>query len=222
MTGALAERSLTLPAPSDRSDLSTFLGHVTRLDAAAVVRLRRRAPDHVVAWCETGFDVLATRAVRGSLQPADVTVAADGLRALLAGAGSAPFDPGFAMDSAWRGPVPGERADGFVHVEDIPGPVLVALAERGVALAREHGGEHGPPTSLLDQTVLTARSADESVDIPMRMVFALNAMKFVPGEDSDDRVRVRLHRSWVRLDARYGSVVRARGASIPLMVTRGR
>ena len=116
MTGALAERSLTVPDARDRDDLATFLTHATRLDAAAVVRMRRRGDQHVVAWVETGFDVLASRTVRARLIPSDVTVAADGLLSLMASAGAAPFDPGFGMDSAWRGPVPPDT--GFVHVDD--------------------------------------------------------------------------------------------------------
>lgn len=221
MTGALAERSLTVPDARDRDDLATFLTHATRLDAAAVVRMRRRGDQHVVAWVETGFDVLASRTVRARLIPSDVTVAADGLLSLIASAGAAPFDPGFGMDSAWRGPVPPDT--GFVHVDDVPGRVLVDLAERGVALAREHGTDHGPPVSLLDQDVVTVDAADEAVPVSMRMIFALNAMKFLPdgadSGDADDRVRVRVARSWVRLDARYGSVFRSRGAIIPLLVT---
>ena len=62
-------------------------------------------------------------------------------------------DPGFAMDSAWRGVLPPES--GFVHLDDIPARVLLDLAQRGVALAREHGSAQGPPASLLDQEVIS-------------------------------------------------------------------
>lgn len=224
MTGALAERSLTVLDARDRDDLTTFLTHAVRLDAAAVVRLRRRGESRVVAWCDTGFDVLAARVVSASIRPADVTVAADGLVPLLAAAGPHPFDPGFGMDSAWRGPVPPDH--GFTHVDDVPGSVIVDLAERGVALAREHDGAHGPPVSLLDQDVVSVQSGDRVVPVSMRMIFALNAMRFLPTADADPaagppdhRVRVRVSASWIRLDARYGSVFRSTGASIPLMVS---
>ncbi|WP_374198289.1 MULTISPECIES: hypothetical protein [unclassified Rhodococcus (in: high G+C Gram-positive bacteria)] len=223
MTGALAERSVTVPDARDRDDLSTFLTHAARLDPGAVVRLRRRGDSHVVAWIETGFDVLAARVIRARVLPSDVTVAADGLLSAMRSAGPAPFDPGFGMDSAWRGPVPPDA--GWTHVDDVPGPVFVELAERGVALAREHGTDHGPPVSLLDQDVVTVEADGEAVPVSMRMIFALNAMKFVPtvsdsSRSADDaRVRVRIARSWIRLDARYGSVFRSRGATIPLMVS---
>lgn len=218
MTGALGERSLTVPGPGDRNDLATFLTHATRLDPAVVVRLRRRDDRFVVAWIETGFDVLAAKVVPGSVLPSDVTVAADSLLAAIGAGGSGPLDPGFAMDSAWRGPVPPDV--GFTHVDDVPGRALVELAERGVALAREHGTDHGPPVSLLDQDVVTVEADDRTVPVSMRMVFALNAMKFVaPGDGPDSRVRVRVSRSWVRLDARFGSVFRRTGPGLTLTVT---
>ena len=61
-------------------------------------------------------------------------------------------DPGFAMDSAWRGMLPPET--GFVHLDDVPARVVLDLAQRGVALAKEYGSAHGPPASLLDQEVV--------------------------------------------------------------------
>jgi hypothetical protein len=77
-----------------------------------------------------------------------------------------------------------------------------------------------------------------TVGIPMRVVFALTAMGFIPyaGEragaglpdDGIDRaaqarriniaelVRVRAARSWLRLDARYGSVAKRRAGMLSL------
>ena len=52
-------------------------------------------------------------------------------------------EPGFAMDSAWRGGLPPET--GFVHLDDVPAHVVLDLAQRGVALAKEHSGAQGPP-----------------------------------------------------------------------------
>ena len=82
------------------------------------------------------------------------------------------------MDSAWRGALPPET--GFVHLDDVPARVVLDLAQRGVALAKEHGSAHGPPASLLDQEVVAVSSDDASVGIPMRCVFALTAMGFLP------------------------------------------
>src|SRR5262249_48755676 len=131
------------------------------------------------------------------------------------------IDLGFSMDSAWRTALP--PVTGFAQVEDVPARSLVELAERGAELATEHGSGHGPPAPLLDQTVLTVTRGGEQGEVPMRVVFALTAMDFIPhsGERAEARriapgeiVRVRANRAWLRLDARYGSVARRRGPAL--------
>ncbi|EUA33154.1 hypothetical protein I553_7562 [Mycobacterium xenopi 4042] len=61
-----------------------------------------------------------------------------------------------------------------------------------------------------------------SVGIPMRCVFALTAMGFLPQSpeaiDAEEMVRVRILPSWLRIDARFGSVYRRRGH--PALVLR--
>ncbi|MBF6301231.1 hypothetical protein IU459_27355 [Nocardia amamiensis] len=208
--------------PAERENLATFLTRAARLDPATVVRLRRRGEGYVAAWVATGFEALAVRTVVAELGVDDVTVGAD---LVLAGlAGGSPIDLGYSMDSAWRGALP--PADGFAHVDDVPARTLVELAEQGARLAKEHGSSHGPPASLLDQAVLTVSGAGTQVQVPMRVVFALTAMDFIPhsGEQADPRrippaeiVRVRATRTWLRLDARYGSVARRLGGGIPLL-----
>jgi hypothetical protein len=129
------------------------------------------------------------------------------------------------MDSAWRGVLPPET--GFVHLDDVPARVVLDLAQQGVALAKEHSSSHGPPASLLDQEVVAVSSGGESVGIPMRCVFALTAMGFLPQSaeqldpgtvPADEIVRVRALPSWLRIDARFGSVYRRRGD--PALVLR--
>ncbi|MBL1078614.1 hypothetical protein JK358_29835 [Nocardia sp. 2] len=219
------ELTLHVPDPAERENLATFVNHAIRLDPAAVIRLRRRGERYVSAWATTGFEALAVRTVVAGLGTDDVTVAADAVLSGLHGpASGAPFELGYAMDSAWRGALPPES--GFVHIDDVPARMLVELAERGAELAQAHGSSHGPPASLLDQTVLTVSGGAEEVEVPMRVVFALAAMDFIPhgGEKTDSRrisvdeiVRVRAARTWLRLDARYGSVARRRGPALPLL-----
>ncbi len=131
------------------------------------------------------------------------------------------------MDSAWRGALPPEA--GFVHLDDVPARAVLDLAQRGVALAKEHSSAHGPPASLLDQEVVAVSSGDASVGIPMRCVFALTAMGFLPQSErgraagprdvaADEIVRVRALPAWLRIDARFGSVYRRRGD--PALVLR--
>lgn len=209
------ERGLWVDDPRDRADLATFLDRALRLDGAAVVRLRERSDGRAVAWVATGLEVLAGRVVSGRVRPSDLSAAADALAAGLSSAAGGYVDPGFAMDSAWRGGLPPE--DGFVHVDDVPARVMLDLAQHGGALAREHGSAHGPPASLLDQEVIAVSSGDFTVGVPMRCVFALTAMGFLPqtgNEVSEDEiVRVRAHPSWLRIDARFGSVYRRRDSA---------
>ena len=76
--------------------------------------------------------------------------------------------------------------------------------------------------SLLDQEVIQVSSPEGSVGVPMRCVFALTAMGFLPQSseavDADEIVRVRVLPAWLRIDARFGSVYRRRGD--PVLVLR--
>ena len=222
------ERGIWLDDSTDREDLATFTERALRLDDAAVVRLRERAGGLVVAWVATGFDVLASRIVGRHIRPMDLCAGADALTAGLTAMDRSGFvDPGFVMDSAWRGALPPET--GFVHLDDVPARVVLDLAQRGVALAKEHSSTSGPPASLLDQEVVGVSSGDASVGIPMRCVFAITAMGFLPHSDAagqldpgtvaaDEIVRVRALPAWLRIDARFGSVYRRRGD--PALVLR--
>ncbi|UWW09447.1 hypothetical protein L2Z93_002547 [Mycolicibacterium brumae] len=227
-----------MPNAADRRDLAVFAERARRLDPAAVIRFRRRDDDRLVAWVATGFDVLAARVFGGRCRPADLCAAADAVSAGLPGAGDDGFiETGFSMDSAWRGALPPEH--GFAHLDDVPVAVFADLAQRGAEVAREQGAA-GPPTSLLDQDVLSlsASSAEsaEEVGVPMRCVFALTGMGFLPpGSMSEERarkrpgasaappvgdgevVRVRATRTWLRIDARFGSVYRRRGGPLLAM-----
>jgi hypothetical protein len=214
---ALAERGLWLGPESTaahRGDLAAFVDRALRLDGAAVIRLRARSGGLVTAWVATGFDVLASRVVAGTIRPDDLSVGANELaRGLAAVNGSGYVNPGFPMDSAWRGVLPPDS--GFTHLDDVPARLMLDLAQRGAQLAKEHGSAHGPPVSLLDQEVVRVSSADVSMGVPMRCVFALTAMGFLPQSseavDADEIVRIRVLPAWLRVDARFGSVYRRRG-----------
>lgn len=221
------ERGIWLDDATHREDLAMFTERAMRLDEAAVIRLRERPGGFVVAWVATGFDVLASRVVGGRIKPADLSAGADALAAGLIGMDrGGHVDPGFPMDSAWRGALPPDA--GFVHLDDVPAWAVLDLAQRGVALAKEHSSAHGPPASLLDQEVVAVSSGDASVGIPMRCVFALTAMGFLPQSEAagldpdsvaaDEIVRVRALPAWLRIDARFGSVYRRRGD--PALVLR--
>lgn len=204
------DRGLWISDPAGRHDLAVFAERALALDEAAVVRLRTRADGLVGAWAATGFDVLAGRAVPGTVSPADITCAADQLARSLRSADDTGYaDPGFPMDSAWRGALPAET--GFTHVDDVPASVVLDLARSGAELAREIAG-HGPPASLLDQQVLEVSGGGVTIGVPMRCALALAAMRFIPeAPDASEVVRVRATPAWLRIDARFGSVFRRRG-----------
>ncbi|UXA16488.1 hypothetical protein [Mycobacterium sp. SMC-4] len=206
------ERGLWLGPQSlsaQRDDLATFVDRARRLDEAAVIRLRARSDGMIAAWVATGFDVLASRAVGGRVRPADLCAGADALITGLAAMTADGFvDPGFSMDSAWRGAVPADT--GFVHLDDVPAGVVVDLAQRGSALAREHSSAHGPPTSLLDQEVVRVSAEAGDVGVPMRCVLALAGMGFVR-PSPEEVIRVRVTPTWLRIDARFGTVYQRRG-----------
>ncbi len=200
--------------PDDRGDLGTFVGRVVRLDQTAAVRLLGSASGRVTAWASTPFDVLATRSVPGTLEPADVTTYATTLLSALSVDRSDTVDPG--SGGLWQGLLPPD--EGWAVVDTVPAAELEGLTERGLVLAREHAGPLGPPASLLDQTVLTVTgAAGPPVRIPMRCLFALSGMGFVGAGDAGETVRVSATSSWLRLDARYGAVVRRRITALPLL-----
>ena len=220
----IAERGVWLGPESvaaHRADLAAFAERAARLDAATVVRLRTRSPGEFTAWAATGLDVLASRVVAGIVRPDDLSVGADELARGLAAVDSTGYvNPGFPMDSAWRGALPPDS--GFAHLDDVPARLMLDLAQRGAQLAKEHSSAQGPPVSLLDQEVIQVSSAEGSVGVPMRCVFALTAMGFLPQSSeavgADEIVRVRVLPTWLRIDARFGSVYRRRGD--PVLVLR--
>lgn len=205
--------ALEIPDADERNDLGAFIGRVVRLDAVATVRLRASA-GVVTAWASTPFDVLATRAVHGTLDLADVTVPASSLLTALSVERAGVVDPG--TGGLWLGELP--PVDGWVAVDTVPAEEVEQLTERGLTVARENAGPLGPPASLLDQTVLTVSvEGGPQVKVPMRCLFALSGMGFVAG-GAGDAVRVSATGSWLRLDARYGAVVRRRITTLPLLL----
>jgi hypothetical protein len=206
---------LTVPDPDERGDLGAFVARVVRLEQTALVRLQAR-DGTVTAWAATPFDVLATRSVHGALEPADVTVPATGLLTALTVERAETVDPG--SGGLWHGELP--PSVGWQPVDDVPAAELERLTERGLAVARENAGPMGPPASLLDQTVLTVSAgARPAVKVPLRCLFALSGMGFL-GDTGPDAgvVRVSATGTWMRLDARYGAVVRRRVTALPLLV----
>ncbi|MFB9909350.1 hypothetical protein [Allokutzneria oryzae] len=205
----------------ERDDLGAFVARAVRLDTGVLVRMRVRenveGQPLLDAWASTPFDTLVTRTVRGRVEPSDLTVNGNELLASLAVVGGERIDPGPPQDIMWRSALP--PATGWLLVDDLPAEMVSDLADQGVAVAKENPGPRGtPPASLLDQSVLTVSGSGLDVKIPLRCLFALSGMGFLTGRQEGDVVRVTATDSWVRLDARYGAVVRRRHSLLPLLV----
>ncbi|GAB3135952.1 hypothetical protein GCM10027289_30610 [Tsukamurella serpentis] len=209
----MSERRLTVAGAAHRADLGAFVTRLLRTDDSAVIRVRRRDADRVEVWGRTGFGVLAVRVLTGTVSPESLVCSAstvlDGVRTDPADE-SGYVDVGFSLDSAWRGALP--AVTGFAHIDDVPARALRSVAERGVQVGRETGGPAGPPQSLLDSEVVSVSAGDETVPVSLRTAFALEAMGFA-GDGDDEPVRVSASATWVRVDARYGSLYQRRESS---------
>jgi len=167
-------------------------------------------------FATTPFDVLVSRSIMGRLEPRDVTVHAGNLLAGLAVATHQAIDPGQQIDASWRSQLP--PTGGWITVDDVPAALLSDLADQGTSAARDNPGPAGgAPTALLDSEVLTVSGAGMHVRVPLRMLFALSGMGFAP-RTLGEQVRVSATDSWVRMDARFGAVLRRRHSLLPLLM----
>lgn len=207
---------LSFEDPSERANLGAFVARAVRLDPQAVVRLKGREGGLIDAWVATPFDVLATRTARGSIEPNDMTVFGNELLAGLEVVRGDRIDPGPSRDMQWRSALPPTQH--WQIVDKLPARMVSELADKGLAVARDNVGPQGtPPASLLDQAVLTVQGDGLEVKVPLRCLFALSGMGFL-AEGDEDSIRVTATDAWMRLDARYGAVVRRRHALLPLLV----
>ena len=190
-----------LTITSGESGLRALLLRARGLDEQATVRFRQLG-EQVDCFVTTPFRVLASRRVVGEISRDG---AAAGVSAVLDALDSDP-------ESAFLGPGALPPASGFVLVDELPVGVVRDLADQGRALARQFSGPMGPPTSLMDQTVITATSSsgDTSVEVPMRAVFACTALQLIPGGSAPEEIPRQLRVSsvgrWLRIDAPFGSV----------------
>lgn len=210
---------LRIPDDDEREDLGSFVARAVRLDPQAPIRIRSRPDRHRIdVWAVTPFDALSTRSVHGAVEPADLTVSGAELLATLTVAGRTVMDPGPPRDLLWRAELP--PATGWRRVDDLPASVVGEVTERGIGLARANVGPRGtPPAALLDQDVFTVSGSGFDVKVPMRCLFVLSGMGFLASSPPESEiVRVSATESWLRLDCRFGAVVRRRHALLPLLL----
>ena len=195
-------------------DAGAFLARLTRLDPAAVVRLRpadRAGPGEArrtALWGRLPWGVLVTREVPGTGSD-DVTVsAADLLAVLTRGGGELPA----RRDDRWRWPLP---PAGLRPVETVTAGELAKLAAAVAGTLREVTagglggravGQRAVRDALLDHVALVVTTADgRRVEVPQRLVQAVSRMGFL-GPSGMDRAQVRVYasNSWVGISAPYG------------------
>jgi hypothetical protein len=214
-------------------DARVFLGRLTRLNPAAVVRFRPAGPRRAALWGRVPWGALVTRDVDTEVDE-DVTVAA---AALLASAGELPE----RRDRLWRWPLP---PDPGRVVEELPARQVRELAAAAAGTLREvtSSGVHGRAVgvrkvreALLDHVAIVVEPAGDPgagrINVPQRLVQAAVRMGFVGagggaaggagghgggggggaaggdggGEGEVSPVRVRVAGAWVGLAAYYGT-----------------
>jgi hypothetical protein len=189
------------------ADAGAFLARLTRLEAAALVRLRSSGT-RTALWARLPWEVLVTREVTGA-GPRDVTVSAAELLARLAGG-----EPGLpaGRDRQWRWPLP---PSGGAVVESVAAAELAGLAEAAAGTLREAAsqgvggravGQRALRDALLDHGALVVTPVDGPVvQVPQRLVQAVFRMGFLGPADVDSpSARVLISGRWVGLSAPYG------------------
>lgn len=198
-------------------DARVFLGRLTHLDPAAVVRLRPIDGDRAALWARLPWGVLVTREVAAAA-PGDVTVSAAELLATTSGQAQLPP----RRDADWRWPLPPHPG---TVLEEVPARTLrsVAVAAAGTlqevaaeGLAGRRVGSRVLREALLDHVAIVvevAAAGEDSgevpgrVEVPQRLVQAVVQMGFLgrTGAALAAPVRVRRAERWVGLAARYGT-----------------
>ena len=187
-------------------DAGAFLARLTRLDPAALVRLRSSGA-RTSLWARLPWDALVTREVAGS-GPADATVSAGELLAELTRDGGAlPV----RRDHEWRWPLP---PPGGSAVESVASAEVARLAAAAAGTLREAAsvglggravGQRALREALLDHVALVVTRPDgRSVEVPQRLVQAVVRMGFLASGVDASGVRVCVAGRWVGLSAPYG------------------
>ena len=187
------------------------------LDPTAGVRLRGADgdPGIVTAWAGTPFDVLATRSVAGTLDPADVAVPATSLLTALAVERADTVDPG--AGASWRPELPPTPAGPTPGRATRPtGPSSSSAAWRRRPPTAPGTGR--PRRCWTGRAAVLPAVTGPPVRIPLRCLFALSGLGLLGGSDPASPVRVSATGSWLRLETPGGTVVRRRITTLPLLV----
>ncbi|HEX6500071.1 MAG TPA: hypothetical protein VF054_13715 [Micromonosporaceae bacterium] len=209
-----------IPAGLTLADAGPFLARLTRLDRAALVRLRPAGSDALTLWGRLPWDVLVCRTVPVPSAVDTTLGAADLLTALQSGSPTSPP----ARDAQWRSPLPPGAG---TQVEVLPAEQVRQLAGAAAATLRAAGtgglagrpvGERMIRDALLDHVPIVVLADDRRVEVSQRLVQGLVRMGFVE-PDGPGEVRVVVSGGWVGLAGRYGTVWRRADATLALRPT---
>lgn len=182
--------------------LRVMLRHALALDSQALIRFRLLESGMADALIATPFQTLIGRRAGIDISADGAVLSAQDVKAIIESnaQGSA-----YPQDALWPGALP--PATGFELVEELPVAVVADLADKGRDVARQFAGPMGPPKSLLDQSVIRI---NDSIDIPMRMIFSATSYGFIPSDAVDISVprilKLNQCAHWLRLDSAFGSV----------------
>lgn len=192
-----------------------FLGRLTRLDPAAVVRLRDAGDGTLALWGRVPWGVLVTRTVPGSGVTDRTVGAVELLRALTDGDGSLPP----ARDRDWRWPLPPGAGSA---VETLPAATvqrLGAAAAEAVRAGRGRLGDRMLRNALLDHVAVVVSTGDEEIRVRQSMIQAVLRMGFM-STDGDGQLTVRIAGRWVGLAAEHGSAWLQIAPSLAIHMTK--
>lgn len=205
----------TLSITAGAAGLQALLARAVGIESTASARFRQLSPDTVDVFVTTPFEVTAARRITGVAGRDGATVGAnDLLQALVAGTS----EIGPARDANWPGSLP--PTHGFTLVDDLPVTVVRQLADQGQALARQFSGPMGPPSSLMDQEVISLDGNAKTAAIQMRTIFTCTSLGLIPGfaaaDDIPRHLRVSVNGRWTRVDAPFGTVYHSSGLGLSI------
>lgn len=194
----------------DAADAGVFLARLTRLDPAALVRLRAvpdrtgRESPRVALWGRLPWQALVTRTVAG-VGPSDATVSAAELLSVLRQGGD---ELPARRDASWRWPLPSSgRVVEAIAAEDLVRIDAAAAGTLRSVATRRRVGERALRDALLDHVAIVVTEGDAGrVDVPQRLVQAVLRMGFLGAGAGQaiESVRVCVAPHWTGLAAPYG------------------
>jgi hypothetical protein len=230
----------TGPVPGDRAggqvlghglagiaDAGAFLARLTRLDPAAVVRLRSAGPaGRTTLWARLPWTVLVSRTVAGA-GPGDATVSAAALLAELERGGTG-LPP--RRDPDWQWPLPGSTGELVETMAGVDVRRIAAAAAGTLRSASDHGvagravGQRVVREALLDHVAVVVTGSASAgpggrIEVSQRLVQAVVRMGFLGPVEAieSDLVQVRITGRWISLSAPFGAAWSLKVSQLSIM-----